>query len=61
MFREALQRLLAKDLRCPRCPAMNRPAASDEIDVDQTGTRAQCNACNCEGPIERFQPKKETR
>ncbi len=60
-FHQALTALLAKDLYCRKCKAMNVPNASPTIEPDQTGTRAQCSQCNAEGPIENFQPPKENR
>jgi hypothetical protein len=59
MFRDALRALLVTTLRCPRCPAANRPGAT-VIEIDATSTRAYCGVCTVEGPIASFQPKKET-
>jgi len=56
-FNVAYRQMLAKEVRCPRCEAMNVPKASPTIVIDETGTRAECVQCNFERPVEAFLPK----
>jgi len=56
-FREADRARRLPTLRCPKCPAENRPGAT-YIDIDETGERAYCSVCAVSGPIEAFEPKE---
>jgi hypothetical protein len=56
-IREALRKLLTTSLRCPKCPAANRPGAT-YIEIDDTGSRAFCSVCSHAGPLDIFQPKE---
>jgi hypothetical protein len=47
---------LTSTLRCPKCPAANRPGATY---IETDGSRAFCIVCSHAGPIETFQPKKD--
>lgn len=59
MFRAALRQLLSKDLQCPACGEVNLPKAKPAIEIDQTGTRAQCGVCSWEGVIGAFHLKEK--
>lgn len=56
-FNEAYRALLARDMKCPACGEMNVPKASLTIELDQTGTRAECRSCSFEGLLSAFLPK----
>ena len=57
-FRAAARDLLERDLVCPACGEANSHAHR-QIELDATLSRAYCQTCSAEAPIERFQPKKE--
>ena len=58
-FREALRDMLERDLVCPKCGETNS-RSHRQIEVDTITSRAYCNQCSCEGPIDRFQPRVKT-
>lgn len=59
MFHEAVQKMLGKDLVCPKCTSDNYPLrALPTIRVDLTATRAECSNCSYEAALEKFQPKE---
>lgn len=60
VFGEAFRRMVADELKCPKCPATNRPGAY-LIRLDETGARAFCDQCSFEGVVALFQPKENTR
>lgn len=57
-FRAAVRTLLESSLRCPKCPAVNRPGAT-YIEMDDASDRAYCTVCARSGPLSAFQPKEK--
>jgi hypothetical protein len=53
-----LRALIESSLRCPKCPATNRPGAT-YVELSENGTRAYCSVCSASGPTEQFQPKEK--
>jgi hypothetical protein len=56
-FVDASKRQVEDELRCPRCPAMNRPGAI-VIEIEVHMWRAFSAVCAYEGPVPEFQPKE---
>jgi len=56
-FTVAYRALLAREMRCPKCGAVNVPNASLTILVDHTAGRAECSNCSCVRPLAAFLPK----
>lgn len=59
VFQIAFRKMIADALRCPKCPAMNRPDVY-LIRLDGTASRAFCDQCSFEGVVSLFQPKDKT-
>lgn len=56
-FRDAYRAMLAREMKCPKCGETNVANASVTLDIDQTGTRAECKSCSFEALIAAFLPK----
>lgn len=57
-FTEAYRAMLIKQVKCPMCPALNKPGASPTIEIDQTNLRAFCTNCSADRRIEDFLQKE---
>lgn len=55
-FRQALE----ASLRCPKCPAMNRPGAT-VIELSDDRKTACCSVCAKAGPVDQFLQKETDR